>query len=338
MMNKTNANEIAFRILFPFIAGLILYLAMLTVFDSLDQLAGNFFSREAAFLVLLSYMNHELAVYLFRREIRNVIFHSLILLSATVLLNSAFIVVYFLVFIGNLYLRTELITINILFLLMNFMVHLYYLGRSNLTRLKDIAIQKEVDLERQLELELENFKHDMNPGLFLYCMETLVNLVHLDVQESEKYINILSKHYRYMLDNRHEDITDLAREIEAAGELVYLLGYNVKKSMTLETDIENGSRLQIVPGSLLFIVNWVFRKMIVSPMRPVHIRVGLDTEQNVVVTHAVRPRILDNPAGIDGIEKLNRSFRHLTGSQIESREDGQEMKWRIPRIPEIKEN
>ena len=63
-MNKQTPDNIAFRILFPIISGMILYLAMLTIFDSLDQLGEIFFSQEALFMVVLTYLNHELALLL----------------------------------------------------------------------------------------------------------------------------------------------------------------------------------------------------------------------------------------------------------------------------------
>ena len=108
--------------------------------------------------------------------------------------------------------------------------------------------------------------------------------------------------------------------------------------MTLEKNIEKGSRLHIIPGSLLFIVNWVFNNMIASPMRPIHIRIGLDGDKNVLVSHGMQPKIQDFPGHIPSLERLNRSYRHYTDSEILAREGDKEMQWWIPRIPELDEN
>jgi len=337
-MNRQITDNIVFRILFPPISGMILYLTMLTIFDSLDQLTDSFFSQEAAFIVILTYLNHELTVLLVRKWKGSLVLHFSIILVSSILVNSALTSAYFIYLLGYMNFRTELLTINILFLLFHIMVNLYYLSIVQISKVRDISLQKEEDLARQIELELESFQNEMNPGLLLTCLETLINLVHLDTKESEKYIHTLSNHYRYILDNRHMEITDLSSEIDAAGELVYLLAYNIKQSMILKTSIDNGTGLQIIPGSLLTIVNWIFNNMIASPLRPIQVNITIDSEQNVLVSHLMRQKLQTKSEPVVGLEKLNNSYRHYSGSEIESREDGQEIIWSIPRIPEIRDN
>ena len=335
MMDRQYFDHIAFRILFPFITGMILYLTMLMVFDSLDQIGDIFFSQEAAFVVIMTYLNHEWAIFLMKRVKQNVILYFLILLSSAILINSAVIALYFIYMLGYTQFRTELITLNILFVLFHTMVSLYYLSIRNMSRLRDISLQREEDLGKQLELELESFKNEMNPSLLMTCLETLLNLVHLDVPEADKYILVLSNQYRYILDQRQKEFTDLDKELEAAGELVYLLGYDVQKSLLLETDIEKGTRLQIIPGTLLYIINWIFNQMIIRPMRPVTISISLDQEQNVRVTHGQQLKLSREVDSHPALEKLNLSYVHYTGSEITS--NGQNGIWVIPRIPDIKE-
>jgi len=64
MQQKWYINRISFRIFLPAIAGVVLYLAMLMVFGNLENLSETFFSQEALFLVVLTYINHEWAMYL----------------------------------------------------------------------------------------------------------------------------------------------------------------------------------------------------------------------------------------------------------------------------------
>jgi hypothetical protein len=337
-MNRHILYNTAFRILFPLISGMILYLAMLTLFDSLGQLGDIFLSQEALFMVVLTYLNNELALYLTKRKIKNLVLYFTFLIALAVLVNSALTAAYFVFILGYSYFSTELVTINILFILYHAMVNLYYLSILHISNVRDISIQKEEDLGMKLELEMESFKKEMNPELIMTCLETLINLIHVNIEESEKYIQTLSNHYRYILDRRHFEITDLDHETEAAGELAYLLGYNVRESIIFESSIKKGSRLQIIPGTLLFMVNWVFEHMIASPLRPVHIRISIDGDQNVILTHEIQPKIQGFPGQMMTLENLNRSYRHYTGSEITSREGKKEMQWCIPRIPGLMEN
>ena len=64
MKERTFIHNILFRVIYPPVTGLCAYLVVLMVFDSLDQLSDNFFSREAFLLVLLAYLQTESSVLL----------------------------------------------------------------------------------------------------------------------------------------------------------------------------------------------------------------------------------------------------------------------------------
>ncbi len=336
-MERYYPNNIVFRILFPAIAGMILYLAMLTIFDSLDQIGQSFFSQEALFIVILTYLNHETGVSLLRLRIKNRILYFILVLAGAVLLNTVLTMVYFIYILGYMHFRTELLTINVLFLSFHAMLNLYYLSIEHMSRVGDLAVQREQDQARQLELELESFQNEMNPGLLMTCLETLINLIHGDAGESEKYISSLSGQYRYILDQRHREITDIQREIEAAGNLVYLLGHGIKPGMVMESLIKDEEIQRIIPGSLLYIVNWIYNNMIIDPLRPVNIRFSLDERGDVLVSHSYQPRLKLQEPGT-GMEKLHMSYMHYTGRDIEKKVFEDFMEWIIPGLPEVKEN
>ena len=110
MKQQLYINNVIFRILFPAIAGLILYLAMLMVFGSLDQLAESFFSQEALFIIILTYLNHEWTVFRLKKGSGKEIFTGgnairLFLYLAgvtlvTLTITSVTILVYFIIIIG----------------------------------------------------------------------------------------------------------------------------------------------------------------------------------------------------------------------------------------------
>ena len=78
--------------------------------------------------------------------------------------------------------------------------------------------------------------------------------------------------------------------------------------------------------------------MIASPMRPIHIRISLDGDQNLLIVHDMQPKIHGFSGPVADLEQLNRSYRHYSGSEIIIREGEKEMQWFIPRIPGLMEN
>ena len=320
MSNGWYINRVSFRILFPAIACLVLYLAMLMVFGNLENLSDTFFSQEALFLVILTYLNHEWSVFLLGRKrsqdalkstgpLHRIIF-LLILVSGTVILSTGIILAYFILVLGYYHFATELVTINILMLMFQFLVHLYYFSMLNIRRYHELLMEKEEIQGQQLELELESFKSEMNPGLLMECLENLLSLMHKDIQESDRYIRALSDQYRYMLDSRQKEFIDVEDEMKAARELA------------------------LIPGTFLSIIYNAENTMILSPHLPLVLRLCRDEKGDILIQYEHRPRLVPAPAVI--MDRMNRSYMHYTGRGISHTEEGSSTEWIIPRLPEIK--
>lgn len=342
MKRKWYIDRISFRILFPALAGIILYLAMLMVFGNLENLSGTFFSQEALFLVILTYLNHELALFLLgRARSRKALesFHTLpklvyflVLLAGSVLLSSGITLAYFILILGYYYFTTELVAINILMVLFQLMVHMYYLSMLNIRKSHELSMEKEEIQGKKVELELERFKSEMNPGLLMECLEYLVILMYKDLQESDRYIQALSNQYRYMLECRKKEFVPLEEELRAAGELVYLLNHGGDIRISLECE-PAGEELFLLPGTLPCILYSIEQGMILNSMDPLDVKLFPDEAGNVCLRHANRARLV--PGQAVKMDKLDQSYRHYTGRGISSSERGNWVEWKIPRLPEI---
>ena len=323
-------------------------MTMLMVFGSLDQLTENFFSQEALFITLLTYFNHEWSLFRLKKESGSEVFtsgktvrlvmHLALVIGVTLLITSATVLSYFILILGYYHFLTELITLNVLMVLFQMLIHLYYIGIIQISHLHAVSMEQEEIQKEQLELELETFQNEMNPGLLTDCLETLIALIHRDIQDADRYIKHLSDHYRYLLDNRQREFTEMALELKSLEELVYLLGKAGTKDLSLEygegLDV---SRAKIIPGTLGFIVFFIVNNLITSPLSPVHIQVSLDADANIRVCCNGRPRLISSSVQSGNLKRLNSSYDHYTGSGISvSHEEGR-MEWKVPHIPEILE-
>lgn len=342
MRQRWYINKISFRILFPALAGIVLYLLMLMVFGNLESLSETFFSQEALFIVFLTYINHEWAIFLLGRDkSRNaldsaspfprILFYLLLLLT-TILISSLAILAYFIAVIGYYHFMTELITIDILMVLFQLLVQMYYLSRINIRRYHELSIEKEEIQGRQLEFELESFKSEMNPDLLMECLENLLVLMQKDVKRSDNYIQALSNQYRYLLDSRRKEFVPMDVELEAARELVFLLNISEDEKISLEREGMD-SKIPVLPGTIHSIIYNVENSMILNSLNPLIIKLSQDKDGDIFLRYPDRPRLRPGPT--INIEKLNQSYLHYTNREIESRQNGTEIEWIIPRLPEI---
>jgi hypothetical protein len=342
MNNGFYINRVSFRIVFPAVGGLILYLAMLMVFGNLSDLTGTFFSQEALFLVILTYLNHEWAIFLLgRRRIRESmkspgllhrVYYFLILATGTVMISSGTILAYFILILGYYHFITELITINILMLMFQLMVHLYFYSMQNIRRYHELLMEKEEMQGQHLELEMESFKSEMNPGLLMECLENLLSIMQKDIQESDRYIGALSDQYRYMLDNRQKEFTEMEEELKASRELVYLLNGGTGTRIILENEADD-EKQALIPGTFLSIIYHAENTMILSPLLPLVLYLRRDDNGDLLLRYEHRPRLVQDHA--ISLDRLNSSYKHYTGRGLNRSEEDAWVEWKIPRLPEI---
>jgi hypothetical protein len=345
MNQRWYTNRISFRIIFPVVGGLILYLALLMVFGNLEAISEVFFSQEALFIILLTYLNHEWSIFLLgRRRLRELtlgpklpcrLVYPGILLASSILINSGITLVYFIYILEYYHYLTELVTINILMIIFQMMMVLYYISMLNIRRYNTLLLEREEMQAGQLELELESFKAEMKPDLLMECLENLLSIMRTDTRKAEQYIQGLSSQYRYLLDNRQKEFVDLEMEIEALKELLLLINGGEKEKIILNgTPAEPG--FDIIPGTLQNLVYNIENTMILSSVQPMELSIRRQKKGDLLICHPKRPRLV--PGTTISIERLNRSYLYFTGRALEKSDSGKEICWRIPVIPEIEQD
>ena len=325
--------------------GLFLYLAMLMIIGSLDQLGQSFFSQEAMVIVLLTYLNHEWSVFSLGKARSQAIFTAgnpirlLLYISGviivTIIITSLATLVYFIFIIKYFHFLTELITLMVLMVLFQILIHMYYIGKIHIEHLHAISMEQEEIQKEQLEGELENFEYEMNPRLLMECFETLISLIHRNIQDAEKYIQSLSDHYRYLLLNRHREIVELDLEIKSMEDLVYLLGKAGENKLSVDFSGLDHRGIRIIPGTLGYIVFYIVNNMIISPISPIKVTISLDGEENLTVVCKNRPRLAPAEFRSGYFNRLNQSYNHYTGVNIEVSEVEDTIEWKVPHLPEI---
>jgi LytS/YehU family sensor histidine kinase len=93
-----------------------------------------------------------------------------------------------------------------------------YLQRENTLKLTAEKQQREV-----LEMEMAEFKNDINPDLLYESLENVISLMAKKNDQAEEYIDYLASAYRYVLTNRQRELISLRSEIEAARNIIRLL-------------------------------------------------------------------------------------------------------------------
>jgi len=177
MNKKWFYNNLTFRLVSPFVLGVVVYMLVLLFFDSIDQLAANFFGREVLFVVILTFLFLEVnrliiiilnKIYPLARNFQvRAILQLFVSVALSVLLVSVLLFFYFVRFEGFRTINTELITFNLIYFFAVISYNLYYFSFVLLYKRNTALTDEEAVKKANVELEVETLKNQVNPD-FLF--------------------------------------------------------------------------------------------------------------------------------------------------------------------------
>ena len=309
----------------PPLFGLVAYLLILLLFGTVEMFTENFFSREVLFMVLLTYLFFELnrlvIVILnkfipFTGQIKlrvSVQFPVSLILTFTVI--SLVLYSYFTYIEGFSTIRTEIFTFNAIYLLIALFYHLYYFSIMFLNIRNEAKVKEEQMKKKNLLLELQAFKNQVNPGFLFTSLETILSGLYHDKKQTDALVDQLAKTYRYALENHQNEMVPVAKEIENLQPLLAIFKARYGDGLALDIKTENHEPVQVVPGTLQVLVEHAVQNSIVNNALPLHMQLKID-DKNLTMIYPDNPSLVQAGENSSRLKQLDKAIRYYTGSGI----------------------
>lgn len=151
--------------------------------------------------------------------------------------------------------------------------------------------------------QLNGLKSHINPHFLFNCLNTLSSLISEDEETAEKFLNEMSKIYRYMLRSDDEQLVPLETELTFIKSYFYLLNTRYSSSMQLSVDVSRAVRHKLIPPlTLQYIVEDTIAKNSFSKSSPLKISIK-DKDGNLEIRNTIQIKI--------GVEKGECSLRSI---------------------------
>lgn len=136
--------------------------------------------------------------------------------------------------------------------------------------------------------QLDGLKSQVNPHFLFNSLNSLSSLIQEDEQQAEKFLDEMSKVYRYMLRDDTQWVT-LATEIKFIQSYMHLLQVRFSGALQMDISVPNEALpLGIAPMTLQTIVENAYSQNIVSQSNPLTIRILTNDDGDLVVRNNVR--------------------------------------------------
>lgn len=341
-MNRSFVHNIMFRLAAPLVAGLLAYLLILLINNSVLGLDKIFSNQELYVTIGLSYLAFtamRLIILLIDRfgkawnMRRRIALQTIFTLAGNLTAVGFAISTYFEMVIGFSIGRFELNIFLAIFGVTGLLYNLLYFSHFYLLQENKTRIDEERKLQEKVEADFVSFRSEINPDLLYESLENLILTIHHNTDEAEEQIDYLAGIYRYSLVNRQKELIGLDEELRAATNLLNLVNYRYQKQLNLLAEIPNQHEIFIIPGSLMITMDAVIRNTLISRKAPLVIRLYLEEEDDyLVLQHTLNERLQVHQESLQAFTRLQRSYTFFSDKPFVQVKAGRENYIKFPMI------
>lgn len=192
------------------------------------------------------------------------------------------------------------------------------IGTQFFSHWKKTLIEVEKYKTESTQAQLQNLKNQINPHFLFNNMSALSSLVYKDQDKAVDFINQLSKVYRYLLDNKDEELTTLENELTFIHSYIYLLQIRFDTNIQFDIEVPKEYQLKLLPPmALQLLIENAIKHNEISSELPLSILIKAE-EQQLIVSNNLQLRSNDNEANSckTGIQNIKDRYQYFTDKEV----------------------
>jgi len=222
-------------------------------------------------------------------------------------------------------------------LLMGFCINLVFetLYESDfvMEKYKETVREKQQLEQQSVYTEFDSLKNQVNPHFLFNCFNTLSSLITEDKKKAEKFLDELSKVYRYLLRNNEAGLSTVENEIKFIQSYYQLLQTRHGEAVQINIEIDKRYEPYLLPSlTLQLLVENVVKHNVLSKNKPLVIDIFSAAGNKLVVNNNLQRRSLKVPSGKVGLENIRAKYKLLKQKGMQVIEDGKNFTVVLPLI------
>ncbi len=233
---------------------------------------------------------------------------------------------------SNFYILNFEILSFVIFVLIILSFNLLELGFFLLNKWRFSLAELERFKKENAEFKFETLMNQINPHFLFNSLNTLSSLIYENQDTASKYIRELSKVYRYVLENKENELVVLRNDLEFLKAYVYLFELRFANMISFEFKIDD-AKLDcfIAPMTIQLLIENSVKHNIISKKKNLTIKIF--TENGYLVVSNNLQKKADKPysSGM-GLKNIRSRYSYLSDNEIIVDETGENFIVKIPLI------
>lgn len=213
------------------------------------------------------------------------------------------------------------VTIAILIL-----IHVFHLYK----RYQENRVKQQKIIAGTASAQFETLKNQIDPHFLFNSLNVLSSLIEENPDSAQRFTTSLSKIYRYVLEQKDKELVSVEEELSFAKTYMNLLKMRFENSIFYEVPQNfSNPEARVVPLSLQLLLENTIKHNVVSPQRPLHIRIFEQDGFLVVQNDLQKKEVLQDRKGV-GLQNIVNRYAILTERHVLVQETKEHFTVKLP--------
>lgn len=264
---------------------------------------------------------------------------SLQLLLSILFITPIYLVMYYLArdrlppFANEQFIAIGSMLLFVMILLLNSGFYFIHFFRRWQKSVEEKAALQIVAAELQREkarMQYHHLKNQVNPHFLFNTFTSIDGLVHSDPQLASQFIRHLTKVYRYILENRENEVVRIEKELDFLRHYISLLEIRYMNAIRFEVALSDRAMERgIVTVTLQMLLDNAIKHNEVSVQKPLTIRIVSDNEFVMVQNNKQLRKQIEH-SNRHGLSQLSQLYSYLSPQAVQILDTTDEFCVKIP--------
>ncbi|WP_299524901.1 sensor histidine kinase [Winogradskyella sp.] len=188
-----------------------------------------------------------------------------------------------------------------------------------------------LELKKEITTSKYNsLKSQISPHFLFNSLNTLTSLMYEDRDLASDFVTRLATCYRYILDNREEDLVGLDKELQFLDAFIFMMKVRHNGAIYINTDITIKTNSVLIPTlSLQMLVENALKHNYYSKEQPITITISVKYNR-LVVKNNIRKRIDSETSTKLGLANIKKRYAFYTNKDVIIDEENNTFKVSMP--------
>ena len=201
------------------------------------------------------------------------------------------------------------------------------------TKWKESLAVKEELQQLAIQHEFETLKSQVNPHFLFNCFNTLSSLISEDPKRAEKFLDELSKVYRYLLRSNEDGLSTLQNELRFIQSYYELLKTRHGDAIKLQLEVDKRYDPYLLPSlSLQLLVENAVKHNVVSKQQPLIIDIFTMVGNKLAINNNLQCKAVKAPSNRIGLDNIRNKYELLNQPGFQVMEDSRNFTVVLPLI------